>query len=94
MSPRATPPAAHPRPFGGVRPQSGWWQAYYPGPDGHRVHETAHFPSEDAARTWLDDLARERARGSWHDPAAAHQEVVPGLVDFEVAVPRLTAALR
>lgn len=62
-----------PRPFGGVREQAGWWQAYYPGPDGKRVHETTHFESYDDARGWLDDLARERNRGGWHDPAAAHQ---------------------
>ena len=71
--PAIAPPSPKPRPFGGVRPQAGWWQAYYPGPDGKRVHETTHFTSEDAAREWLDTLARERDRGSWHDPAAAHQ---------------------
>ncbi len=62
-----------PRPFGGVKPQAGWFQAYYPGPDGRRVHETTHFETYDDARGWLDDLARERNRGGWHDPAAAHQ---------------------
>ncbi|WP_129336731.1 tyrosine-type recombinase/integrase [Cellulomonas endophytica] len=62
-----------PRPFGGVRQQRGWWQAYYPGTDGRRVHETTRFTSAEAAREWLDDLAAERERGSWSDPAAAHQ---------------------
>lgn len=64
-----------PRPFGGVREQAEWWQAYYPGPDGRRVHETTHFESYDDARAWLDDVARERNRGGWHDPAAAHQRL-------------------
>ena len=63
-----------PRPFGGVRRQTaGWWQAYYSGTEGRRVYESTPFPSPEAARQWLDDLARERARGSWHDPAASHQ---------------------
>ena len=62
------------RPFGGAqRTSAGWWQAYYPGPDGRRVHEPTHFPSQRAARQWLDGLARDRERGSWVDPAAAHQ---------------------
>lgn len=63
-----------PRPFGGARLTSGgWWQAYYPGPEGRRVHEPTQFPTKQAARDWLKDLARERSKGSWLDPAAAHQ---------------------
>ncbi|HEY3547397.1 MAG TPA: tyrosine-type recombinase/integrase [Propionicimonas sp.] len=63
-----------PRPFGGAKQTSaGWWQAYYPGPDGRRVHETTRFPTKAAARAWLDDLARDREQGSWRDPAAWHQ---------------------
>lgn len=63
-----------PRSFGGTRQTgAGWWQAYYPGPDGRRVLETTHFPTKAAARAWLDDLARDREQGSWRDPVAWHQ---------------------
>lgn len=62
-----------PRRFGGAREQAGWWQAYYPGSDGRRVHETTRFESREAALAWLDDLARGRNKGSWHDPGAAHE---------------------
>lgn len=61
------------RPFGGVKKQSGWYQAYYPGPDGKRVHERTRFETYDDARAWLDDLARDRARGDWTDRAAGAQ---------------------
>lgn len=63
-----------PRRFGGTRFQpAGYWQAYYPGPDGRRAYEPTRFASQEAALAWLDDVARERDRGSWVDPGASHQ---------------------
>lgn len=62
------------RSFGGVRRRpAGWWQAFYPGADGRRVYCPTHFLAAQDARDWLDELVRQRERGSWFDPAAAHQ---------------------
>ncbi|MCR6706194.1 MAG: hypothetical protein NVV66_16390 [Cellulomonas sp.] len=57
-----------PRPFGGVRAQAGWWQAYYPGPDGKRVHEATHFESYDDDAAGSTTSQQERNRGGWHTP--------------------------
>ncbi|GAA3812891.1 tyrosine-type recombinase/integrase [Cellulomonas soli] len=58
-----------------MKPQAGWFQAYYPGADGKRVHHLERFATAEDAREWLDDLARERNHGSWHDPAAGAQRL-------------------
>lgn len=62
------------RSFGGVRRRpAGWWQAFCTGADGRRAYCPTHFPAAQDARGWLDELVRQRERGSWFDPAAAHQ---------------------
>jgi len=64
------------RSFGGVRKlPSGSWQAYYPGLGAKRTSAPTTFATERAAIVWLDQLERERERGSWHDPGLGRQRL-------------------
>jgi hypothetical protein len=72
-----------------ARRPDGRWRARYRDTEG-REH-ARHFDRKVDAQRFLDNVTASVVRGDYVDPA---REVVPDLVEVEVAVPRSTPAVR
>jgi hypothetical protein len=55
------------------------WQAAYRGPD--RRERTKTFARKVDAQAWLLEMETQKAKGTWHDPAAGLADRPPASVE-------------